>query len=131
MTASNTRTRAWFRSRISLTSNLMNKVVMAWKTKFVLTIISPSEIPCVALTAQSTMHCLINFVEAKVTANDKPVKGVKTSNVIIDAIRNLLVSPLHPNGNHKRDVIPFPVIVFFHDGGFSLLNTDSRGYNEV
>ncbi|KAJ4965787.1 hypothetical protein NE237_017636 [Protea cynaroides] len=108
----------------------MASPVLPWKTKIVLTIVSAIS-DTVRRHDGTINRRLINLLETKVTANDKPIRGVKTSDVIVDANRNLWFRLFTPTEIHKRDVIPLPVIVFFHGGGFSLLSAASRGYDEV
>ncbi|KAJ4978252.1 hypothetical protein NE237_009032 [Protea cynaroides] len=74
---------------------------------------------------------VINFLEAKAIVNDKPYRGVKTSDIIVDETRNLWFRLFTPTKIHKRPVIPLPVIVFFHGGRFSFLTADALGYDKV
>ncbi|KAJ4969489.1 hypothetical protein NE237_016190 [Protea cynaroides] len=73
-------------------------------------------------------HPVINFLEAKATVNDKPVK---TSDIIVDETRNLWFCLFTPMEIQKCPVIPLPVIAFFHGGGFSFLTADALGYDKV
>ncbi|KAJ4967515.1 hypothetical protein NE237_019364 [Protea cynaroides] len=104
--------------------------VLPWKTKMVLNIFSVVA-DTVCRSNGTINRPLINFLEAKVSANDKPYRGVKTSDIIVDETRDLWFRLFIPTEIHKRHVIPLPVIVFFHGGGFSLLTADALGYDKV
>ncbi|XP_043710370.1 probable carboxylesterase 18 [Telopea speciosissima] len=108
----------------------MASPVLPWKTKIILTILS-AVTGTVRRPNGTINHRLLKFLEVKAPANNKPVRGVKTSDVTVNANRNLWFCLFTPTETSKGDVIPLPVVIFFHDGGFSLLTTDSKGYDEV
>ncbi|XP_043697776.1 probable carboxylesterase 18 isoform X2 [Telopea speciosissima] len=108
----------------------MASPVLPWKTKIVLTILS-AVTDTVRRPNGTINRRLLKLLEFKTPANNEPVRGVKTSDVTVDANRNLWFRLFTPTETTKGDVIPLPVIIFFHGGGFSLLTADSKGYDEV
>ncbi|CAH2040957.1 unnamed protein product [Thlaspi arvense] len=68
----------------------------------------------------SLNRCLMNLFDPKSPANCKPIKGVASSDVTVDASFNIwfrLYTP-SPSPNPKDPALPF--ILFFHGGGFAL-----------
>ncbi|XP_042519786.1 probable carboxylesterase 18 [Macadamia integrifolia] len=109
----------------------MASPVLPWKTKIVLKILSVVT-DTVCRPNGTVYRRLLNFLEIKAAANGKPVRGVKTSDVTVDATRKLWFRLFTPTEIPKGgEVIPLPVIIFFHGGGFSLLTADSQGYDKV
>ncbi|KAL4184139.1 hypothetical protein AMTRI_Chr11g158490 [Amborella trichopoda] len=82
---------------------------------------------------------LLNLLEQKSTANGKPeiVNGdpettVTARDVTLDPAKNLWVRVFTPD--RKPDGLPgsgFPVIVFFHGGGFVFMSPKSRPYHDL
>ncbi|KAK4486028.1 hypothetical protein RD792_008690 [Penstemon davidsonii] len=60
--------------------------------------------------------------------NPKPLHGVATSDVTVDAARNLWFRLYVPTTDTETDL---PVIVFFHGGGFVHLAPDVKAYDFV
>ncbi|KAK8663765.1 hypothetical protein V6N13_083570 [Hibiscus sabdariffa] len=70
----------------------------------------------------------LRFLDYQVSPNPKPTNSVSTSDITVDASRNLwfrLFSPSLPS-----DTL-LPVLVFFHGGGFTFLSPASQAYDAV
>ncbi|XP_042490534.1 probable carboxylesterase 18 [Macadamia integrifolia] len=78
---------------------------------------------------QPSLH---DFVDLKAKARDKPINGVKTSDVTVDTTQNLWFHLYTPT-----DTTPIggdgtlPVIVYFHGGGFAFFSPNSLFYHDV
>ncbi|XP_043719663.1 probable carboxylesterase 18 [Telopea speciosissima] len=77
----------------------------------------------------SINRCLVNLVNLKIPARNKPRKGVKTIDITIDPTRNLWFRLFIPTKISSNVVLP--VIVFFHGGGFAFLRPDFKYYDSV
>ncbi|XP_042516201.1 probable carboxylesterase 18 [Macadamia integrifolia] len=103
-------------------------LVLPWKMKIIITLLNVFS-DTVRNSDGTINRRLVNFFEPKVPANATPFKGVKTSDITVDANRNLwfrLFTPTEiPSG------VTLPVILFFHGGGFSLLSADGKAYDFV
>ncbi|XP_043697774.1 probable carboxylesterase 18 [Telopea speciosissima] len=102
---------------------------LPWKPKIVLSVLS-------ALTdalqrPNGTMNRRIHdFVDLKAKARDIPVRGVKTSDVTVDATRNLWFRLYTPTDNAAKADVTLPVIVYFHGGGFAFFSPGSIFYHD-
>lgn len=75
---------------------------------------------------------LVNFLDFKVPPSVKPLNGVKTYDIIVDASRKLwfrLFAPVPVPA--PTDASGLPVIIFFHGGGFALMSADSLPYDTL
>ncbi|GAB4855760.1 hypothetical protein Ancab_024405 [Ancistrocladus abbreviatus] len=73
---------------------------------------------------------LYNFIDRKAKPNAVPYKGVKTYDVTVVPSRDLWFRLFIPTQQTTNDVVSLPLIVFFHGGGFVLLNAASIPYND-
>ncbi|XP_043718655.1 probable carboxylesterase 18 [Telopea speciosissima] len=105
-----------------------NSPVLPWKTKIILSILDVFS-DAVRRTNGTINRRLINFMEPKVPANNIPFQGVKTSDVTIDATRNLWFRLFTPTETPSD--VSLPVITFYHGGGFCLLSADAKAYDFV
>ncbi|KAG4991776.1 hypothetical protein JHK87_025233 [Glycine soja] len=71
---------------------------------------------------------LFNFFDRKLPSNPNPVDGVKTSDVTVDATRNLWFRLFAPSSSVATTL---PVVIFFHGGGFAFLSPASAAYDAV
>ncbi|KAL6994847.1 putative carboxylesterase 18 [Sarracenia purpurea var. burkii] len=69
------------------------------------------------------------FFNVKAPPNHKPINGVRTSDVTVDASRNLWCRIFVPTQVSSTESLP--VIVFFHGGGFVFFNADSKPYDAI
>ncbi|MBA0681027.1 hypothetical protein Goari_012689 [Gossypium aridum] len=65
---------------------------------------------------------IMNLFDFKAPPSQQPFDGVKTSDTVVDATRNLYFRLFLPSLNQDDDV---PVIVYFHGGGFAYLSASS------
>ncbi|PSS19364.1 Carboxylesterase [Actinidia chinensis var. chinensis] len=68
---------------------------------------------------------LMNFLDAKSPPSDKPMNGVTSSDITVDASRNLWFRLFTP-----VDADKLPVIVYFHGGGFVFFSASTKPYDE-
>ncbi|KAF3447415.1 hypothetical protein FNV43_RR12601 [Rhamnella rubrinervis] len=71
---------------------------------------------------------LMNLLDLKASPLSKPVKGLQSSDIMVDKSRNLwfrLYAPLH-----HAAATSLPVIFYFHGGGFALMGADSKSYDD-
>ncbi|XP_021734692.1 probable carboxylesterase 18 [Chenopodium quinoa] len=71
---------------------------------------------------------LMNLLDRRVGPNPTPYNSVSTHDVVFDPSNNLWFRLFVP---HKSDVVSFPIIVFFHGGGFAFLSAASNAYDAV
>lgn len=74
----------------------------------------------------------LRLVFPRVPASDEPVEGVSTRDVVVGAESNIwsrLFIPIQAQKDvqHGRT---FPVVVFFHGGGFVALHPDTSYYDQ-
>ncbi|KAL2497843.1 putative carboxylesterase [Abeliophyllum distichum] len=80
---------------------------------------------------------LLRFFDSRIRtpANPNPINGVRTSDVTVDSSRNLWFRLFIPTQLTEHDDSSsdsqFPVIVFFHGGGFVYLSPDVKSYDVV
>ncbi|PRQ39209.1 putative carboxylesterase [Rosa chinensis] len=73
----------------------------------------------------------MSFLDLRSSATPSaPYKGVTTSNVTVHQTRNLWFRFFVPSTTSSSPA-SLPVVVFFHDGGFSFLSPDSYAYDAV
>ncbi|GLT44921.1 hypothetical protein SLA2020_187940 [Shorea laevis] len=71
---------------------------------------------------------LFNLIDFKSPPSEKPINGVKSSDVTVDASRNLWFRLYTPTQDHDGDSMP--IIVFFHGGGFAFMAANSKPYDD-
>ncbi|XP_042519461.1 probable carboxylesterase 18 [Macadamia integrifolia] len=105
--------------------------VLPWKPKIVLSLLSV--LTDILQRPNGTINRrLHDFVDLKAKARDKPVNGVRTSDLTVDATRNLwfrlyIPTDTTPTGGDGT----LPVIVYFHGGGFAFFSPNSIFYHDV
>lgn len=75
---------------------------------------------------------LADILELRVPANAKPTKGVYTKDVTLDAETKLWVRlfiPVTAGSSDQKAARQFPLVFYFHGGGFSLLSPDFIMYD--
>lgn len=76
---------------------------------------------------------LMSFFDFKSSPSKKPINGVISSDVTVDATRNLwfrLFTPTVKPEDGTGGADPLPVIVYFHGGGFVFMAANSKVYND-
>ncbi|GLT40773.1 hypothetical protein SLA2020_148830 [Shorea laevis] len=71
---------------------------------------------------------LFNLIDFKSPPSKRPINGVKSSDITVDASRNLWFRLYTPT--QDRDGDSMPIIVFFHGGGFSFMAANSKPYDD-
>ncbi|KAJ4966416.1 hypothetical protein NE237_018265 [Protea cynaroides] len=77
---------------------------------------------------------LHDIIDLSVKASDKPIGGVKTSDITVDAARNLwfrLYTPTDTVAAAGAAGLTLPVIIFFHGGGFAFFSAGSIFYHNL
>ncbi|KAJ4833585.1 hypothetical protein Tsubulata_005968 [Turnera subulata] len=82
---------------------------------------------------------LLNWLDFKVSPSpDRPIRGVKTTDITVDKARNLWFRLHTPTmtileekggGRGEGDICLLPVVFYFHGGGFAFLSASSLHYN--
>ncbi|XP_060674677.1 probable carboxylesterase 18 [Ziziphus jujuba] len=70
---------------------------------------------------------VVNLADLKASPLNKPVKGLQSSDIIVDHTRNLWFRLHTPT--QLPSTVSLPVIVYFHGGGFILMSADSKYYD--
>uniref|UniRef100_A0A7N0U4H4 Alpha/beta hydrolase fold-3 domain-containing protein n=1 Tax=Kalanchoe fedtschenkoi TaxID=63787 RepID=A0A7N0U4H4_KALFE len=100
---------------------------LPWKTRVLLR--GLSVVSDTALRADGTINRrLLNFFAFTVSPNPKPVRGVRTKDLMVDKTRRLWFRLFDPVGL-ASDGVKLPVIFFFHGGGFATLGADAAVYD--
>ncbi|KAG4388347.1 hypothetical protein AAZX31_09G142600 [Glycine max] len=103
------------------------KPVLPWKTRVSISFLST--LTDYARRSNGTVNRrLMNFLDRKSQPNAKPVNGVSTQDVTVDAKRNLWFRIFNPAAASGGGL---PVVIFFHGGGFAFLSPDSFAYDAV
>ncbi|KAG4952625.1 hypothetical protein GLYMA_16G208100v4 [Glycine max] len=104
------------------------KAVLPWTTRVSISFLST--LTDFSRRSNGTVNRrLMNFLDRKTQANAKPVKGVSTKDVTVDAKRNLWFRIYNPTAADADDGLP--VFIFFHGGAFAFLSPDSFAYDAV
>ncbi|THU44454.1 hypothetical protein C4D60_Mb02t07540 [Musa balbisiana] len=74
---------------------------------------------------------LLSLLDARSRASAKPHRGVRSADVVVDPVRHIWFRLFAPSDSAAAAGEPFPVIVFFHGGGFAFLSPASRAYDAV
>ncbi|XP_014511499.1 probable carboxylesterase 18 [Vigna radiata var. radiata] len=70
---------------------------------------------------------LFNLFDSQLPPNPNPIDGVTTSDVTVDATRNLWFRLFSPTTSTSAATLP--VVVFFHGGGFTFLSPAMTKYD--
>uniref|UniRef100_A0A5B6ZBX7 Putative carboxylesterase 18 n=1 Tax=Davidia involucrata TaxID=16924 RepID=A0A5B6ZBX7_DAVIN len=98
---------------------------LPWKTRFLLAAF------CFGVDASRRSNGTVNrrlmslFDPKSPPSSSKPINGVTSSDVTVDASRNLWFRLYAPAGDSR-----LPLIVYFHGGGFAFCTADSKGYHD-
>ncbi|WCJ35005.1 alpha/beta-Hydrolases superfamily protein [Euphorbia peplus] len=84
-------------------------------------------------TNGSVNRRLFNFIDRKTPPSEKPINGVKSTDITVDKSRDLwfrlytpsVDSPTAPNA------VNLPVVFFFHGGGFIFMAANSFGFDDL
>ena len=80
--------------------------------------------------ADGTLNrCALSLLDPRVPAISSPCRGVASRDVVLDGARRLRARLFHPATTTAKATSPFPVIVFFHGGGFAYLSAASAAYD--
>ncbi|KAJ0025474.1 hypothetical protein Pint_07167 [Pistacia integerrima] len=96
---------------------------LPWKCRFLMNYVAYLVDMCRRpdFTVNRRLYKLFDF---KSSPSKTPINGVTTSDIMVDASRNLWFRLFTPENGSGSDV-SLPVIVYFHGGGFSFLSADS------
>ncbi|XP_050365385.1 probable carboxylesterase 18 [Argentina anserina] len=104
--------------------------LLPWKTRISLTILSKLT-DATRRSNGSVNRRLISFFDFRSSPTPSaPYKGVTTTDVTVDASRNLWFRLFVPSSATSSSS-SLPVVVFFHGGGFSFLSPDTFAYDAV
>lgn len=85
----------------------------------------------VCCRSDGTMNrTLINLADLKAYPLKKPVKGLRSSDIIVDKTPNLWFRLYAPLDDHQPSIPSLPVIVYFHGGGFVLMSANSKHHDQ-
>ncbi|KAE8730544.1 putative ethylene receptor family protein [Hibiscus syriacus] len=75
---------------------------------------------------------LMSLFDPKSYASKNPVNGVKSSDIVVDSSCDIWFRLYTPTGTgtDARESAAFPVIVFFHGGGFAFMAPNSKPYDD-
>ncbi|XP_068653297.1 probable carboxylesterase 18 [Aristolochia californica] len=73
---------------------------------------------------------LFNFFDVRAKPTPQPINGVKTADFLVDSARGLWIRVFVPIPVCRAEEA-FPVVVFFHGGGFAFLSAASKTYDIV
>ncbi|KAJ4951808.1 hypothetical protein NE237_028640 [Protea cynaroides] len=109
-------------------NRLTESPVLPWKPKILLFI--ATLITNLSRRPNGTINRrLLNLLDLKTPPTNKPIQGIKTVDITIDATRNLWFRLFIPTKT-LPDII-LPVIIFFHGGGFAYLSPNFSHYDKV
>ncbi|KAJ0085504.1 hypothetical protein Patl1_07289 [Pistacia atlantica] len=72
---------------------------------------------------------LHNLFDLKNPPTKTPKNGVSTSDTVINSSRNLWFRLYTPQGGDNEETSNFPIIIYFHGGGFTFFKADSFAYD--
>ncbi|XP_068652442.1 probable carboxylesterase 18 [Aristolochia californica] len=102
---------------------------LPWKTRVSLALINTVTDACRRRDGTINRR-LINFLDARANPTPQAIKGVKTADFSVDSARGLWIRVYVPVPISSAEEA-FPVVVFFHGGGFAFLSAASKGYDVV
>lgn len=115
--------------KTTATSEKKSSLSLPLKTRFLLGALSV--VSDTSLRSNGTINRrLLNLFRFTIPPNPKPVRGVRTSDVVVDKSRNLWFRLFDPVGHlSTENDRKLPVLFFFHGGGFATLCADSTVYD--
>ncbi|KAH7568407.1 hypothetical protein JRO89_XS07G0294500 [Xanthoceras sorbifolium] len=99
---------------------------LPWKTKLFLSTFSFFT-DVVRRSNFTVNRRLFNLIDTKSPPSKKPINGVSSSDVIVDASKNLWFRVYTPVGVSD---VGLPVVVYLHGGGFTFLAANSKPYDD-
>ncbi|GMI68667.1 carboxyesterase 18 [Hibiscus trionum] len=72
---------------------------------------------------------LIKLFDLKSSASDNPLNGVKSSDIVVDSSCDLWFRLYTPTHARDCESPTFPLILFFHGGGFAFMAPNSKPYD--
>ncbi|KAF6154221.1 hypothetical protein GIB67_001117 [Kingdonia uniflora] len=103
--------------------------VIPWSAKISLGLLSI--VSYFARGCSENIHRRItNIIDFTTKIPTSPVRGLKLSDVTVDATRNIWFRLYVPT-EHVDDTTCLPVIVYFHGGGFSYFSPESDAYDAL
>ncbi|CAM8985188.1 unnamed protein product [Rhodiola kirilowii] len=102
---------------------------LPWKTRVLLGALSV--VSDTSFRTNGTINRrLLNFFRFTTPPSSKPLRGVRTSDLMVDKTRDLWFRLFDPVGVVREgDGTKVPVLFFFHGGGFATLSADSTVYD--
>ncbi|KAF5445222.1 hypothetical protein F2P56_034288, partial [Juglans regia] len=100
---------------------------LPWKTRLSVALMSAAT-DLVRRPNGTINRRLISLLDFTTPANPKPINGVKSSDIIVDPIRNLWFRLFIPTATTSTSL---PVLIFYHGGGFAFLSPSSKAYDAV
>ncbi|XP_065847914.1 probable carboxylesterase 18 [Euphorbia lathyris] len=73
---------------------------------------------------------LMSFFDRQSSPSNKPINGVKSTDITIDKSRDLWFRLFTPTAGTTSNHTGLPVIFFFHGGGFAYLSPSSKPYDD-
>ncbi|KAE8699084.1 hypothetical protein F3Y22_tig00110596pilonHSYRG00025 [Hibiscus syriacus] len=73
-------------------------------------------------------RCILNLFDLKAPLSKKPRDGVKTTDTVVDAARNLYFRLFVPSVDRDANM---PVIIYFHGGGFAYMQVNSIACDDL
>ncbi|KAL4642448.1 hypothetical protein ACB092_02G018700 [Castanea dentata] len=107
-------------------------LVLPWKTR--ISVSAVSAVTDAFLRSDGTINRrILSLLDVKARPNPNPVKGVKSSDITVDASRNLWFRLFVPTADTASTSTStyLPVVIFFHGGGFTFLSPSSFAYDAV
>ncbi|XP_027357312.1 probable carboxylesterase 18 [Abrus precatorius] len=106
------------------------KPTLPWNVRFSLSVLSAVSDFCRRSNGTINRR-LFNVVDRKLPPNANPVNGVISSDVTVDATRNLWFRCFVPSSAISSAAASLPVVVFFHGGAFAFMSAASIPYDAL
>nr|POE60126.1 putative carboxylesterase 18 [Quercus suber] len=106
-----------------------HSLVLPWKTR--ISVSALSAVTDFFRRSDGTVNRhILSLLDVKASPNPNPVKGVKSSDIMVDPSRNLWFRLFVPTDTDTTTT-SLPVVIFFHGGGFTFLSPSSFAYDAV